>query len=210
MDEVLLKLLDIGRNGEYFKIANIPSLQDHHTIARLIRCRGKVISFAKGQTNNDRIALLKSIAMLEQSVGNLGSITLLQFLFPLVPDPDSKLLDWVLRNTESFWYYAHGARSVEELRVIRKMRAEITAESIERDAQRQRQDKKRIAETATNNLFNSVRRGDIKAVRALIGKGANVNTSVPNGMSLWDYAVSHGFNEIAVDLQKSSVFISGG
>jgi hypothetical protein len=90
---------------------------------------------------------------------------------------------------------------VEELDAIRALIAEHRAEGIERDQKRQFHDKARIAAAATKDLPNAVRRGDLKAVRALIAKGADPATSAPDGSSLIAVAASLGFDSIASELR---------
>lgn len=192
------RLLEIGRIGQYAEIAGIANLS---VLCLVDSGRDEMLDFVKNLPLDDQIAFAKSVAMLEHSVGGRGSVTSLQHLLPVVPDPDRKLLDWVLRNTKSYWYYSHGARSVEELDAIRALIAERRAEGIERDQRRQVSDKARIAAAATKNLPNAVRRGDLKAVRALIAKGADPATSAPDGSSLIAVAASLGFDAIASELR---------
>lgn len=59
------------------------------------------------------------------------------------------------------------------------------------------------AERATRNLYNAVRRGDIKAVVALLGMGANPSTLAPTGESLIDYARATGRENIALQLEAA-------
>lgn len=202
LEPIFRRLLEIGRTGQYAEIAGIAKVEGHSSALRLVGSdREEVLAFVKSLSLDDQTAFVKSVAMLEHSVGGCGSVTSLQHLLPVVPDPDRKLLDWVLRNTKSYWYYSHGARSVEELDAIRALIAERRAEGIERDQKRQVHDKARIAAAATKDLPNAVRRGDLKAVRALIAKEADPATSAPDGSSLIAVAASLGFDSIASELR---------
>jgi ankyrin repeat protein len=68
--------------------------------------------------------------------------------------------------------------------------------------QRQLEDKKRIAEEATHKLYNAVRRGDIKAVRSLVSKGANPLVLSPDGRSMINFASSLGHTAIVAELSE--------
>jgi hypothetical protein len=142
--------------------------------------------------------------MVEHRVGGLGSVTNLQHLLQLVDDPERTLLDWILRNTKSYWYYSHNARSIQELDLTSKRIAERKAARVEKEQTRQIEDKSRIAADATRKLYNAVRRGDLKAVRALIERGADVTSCGPDGSPLIAVAMSKGFDAIAEELRHAS------
>ena len=139
----------------------------------------------------------------EHQVGGRGSVTHLKYLLPLVIDPDRSLLDWILRNTTSYWYYAHGTRSVKEFDAASALISKRTAERVQQDQERQLQDQRRIAGSATANLYNAVRRDDIKAVRALLRKGADAVALTPDGESLLSFSDSRGHVAIATELRSA-------
>jgi hypothetical protein len=204
VETLLHELVAIGRSGEFSKTPLVAELQNHSSVLRLADVhRDQVIAFAMSQPLADQIALVKSIAVVENQVGGLGSVTNLERLLPLVPDPERKLLDWILRNTMSYSYYSFGACSIEEYDTACRRKAERAAEGISRDEARQAQDRKRISETATKNLFNAVRRGDLKAVHALVQRVADVNAPTPDGSSLLDLAASKGYEAIATELRNA-------
>lgn len=203
LEKYLLRLVDIGLRGNFDELADLSDFQDHRSVCHLAdRHRHTLMCFASKLSDNDRIAFIKSIAMLEHRVGGMGSVTSLKGLLSLVSDPERLLLDWILRNTRSYWYYAHGARSIEQLDSENAWHATLTARRVAKDRQRQLEEKKRIAETATHNLYNAVRRGDVKAVRSLVSKGANTTVPSPDGRSMIDFASSLGHIAIAAELSE--------
>lgn len=195
MEYTLKQLLHAGQADGFTSIA-IQLCNTFPDVRRLVERRdglmspsnrSEVTGFAMGLSEKDHIAFVKAVAVYEHCCGTFGSVTLLQCLLPvrLTPsDTRRELLDWVLRNTDSYKYYAHGAKSLEELDLVRTRRAEMRKANILRDLQRQAGDKQRIAAKATRDLPNAVRRGDIKAVHALIGKGADVRGGDGDGESL--------------------------
>ena len=79
---------------------------------------------------------------------------------------------------------------------------EYTDEKIEEDCQRKLRYKAK-ADAATKNLYNAVRRGDLKSVVALLARGANASAPAPDGSRLIDLAISKGFDAIATQLQDA-------
>jgi hypothetical protein len=119
----------------------------------------------------------------------------------MLGDAEDEVLDWILRNTASYDYYAHGARSLGEYRDICSHRARRRAEAMRVEMERQAQHKTRIAARATLLLYNAVRRGDAKAVRALLAKGADPNAKAPDGTSLEALAIGKDRRDIADELR---------
>lgn len=192
MEAILQALLRIGREEAFGDLAEITSLRTHDSVLRLAdEHRSAVVAFARELPPEDRIAFIKAIAMLEDSVGGLGSVSNLELLLPLAPDPERTLFDWVLRNYRSY-YYGHGARSIEEYDRNLERKAEHRAERAALETQRQTSAKRRIAEESTKKLFNAVRRGDVNAVRALLAKGADLRASGPDGATPLELATVKG------------------
>ena len=114
------------------------------------------------------------------------------------------VFDWVLTNTSSYRYYSGGATSFAELRAERAWQSRRWQERQEDERNREAEAKARKAERATQNLHNAVRRGDIKAVRALLGQGASPTVTTPDGMGLAEYARLSGRSDIAELLSSPS------
>lgn len=208
LDLVLENLLQAGRTEAFADIARLPELCPNMAVVQLMdRCRDQLVPYAKHLSENDRIAFIKAIAVIEHQVGGRGSVTHLERLLPLVSDPERILLDWILRNTTSYWYYAHAARSVEEYDILKAQIASRTAERIQRDQERQARDRAAsllsAPPEATRKLYNAVRRGDLKAVRALLLKGADPSSLTPEGEPLVSFALRQNRHEIATTLQGS-------
>jgi hypothetical protein len=196
------QLLEIGRYDRYEEIARVPGAGVHGDVV----CNagsGRLVTFYKDLPTNDRHALIKAVAMYEDTVGGVGSVTALQRLFLLVNDPRGDLLDWVLQNSRAFRYYYHDARSLEEYKDICERIAARKAETLHREKGRELEAHERQATVATANLYNAVRRGDIKAVRALLAQGANPSATVaPDGRTLLALARGNNREDIAEALQK--------
>jgi len=205
LDSLLRDLLSIGHNESFEDLSRYPEFQDHASVLRLAGVyRDKVLSFAQALPQGDRVAFVKAIAMVEECVGSLGSVSNLPRLLSFVDDPERSLFDWVLHNSTRY-YYSKGARSVSGYDLACRLEAERRAQGIRRDTEQQLQDRKRIAEEATRNLYKAVLRGDLKAVRALIEKGADVTVSAPDGTSLIAVATENGNSEITRELENAAL-----
>ena len=194
-------LLSIGRAGRFADTQKLPGAGVHAAVLRLADSHmNALLSYFVELDQPARSCFIKAIAAYEDTVGGLGSVTTLHRLLPLTEDPDHAILDWILSNTCSYWYYAHGAKSAAELDALRRARAAQRAESEERELARELAAKRRKANQATANLYNAVRRGDLKAVEALLAIGADPAVEAPDGHSLHDYALGTGRAEIAAIL----------
>lgn len=133
-------------------------------------------------------ALVKSLAIYEQTIGGLGSATILQGILPIIDDPDHLAFDWVIQNTSSYSYFTGPANSYAEIQEHKLKREAIAKINLQIEAQRAEEGRRRKAEKATQNLPNAIKRGDIKAVQALLNKGACITSAKCNDLSAADFA----------------------
>lgn len=198
-------LLALGRAEDYSAIGDVPGAGVHAEVLRFSdSLRRDNLPQIEVLSGSDRVAFAKALAVYENTVGGLGSVTALERVLPLVHDHDHALLDWILSKTRSYWYYSHGAQSYTELQAMRAAHAKRRAENEAREAAREREAKARKAEQASAKLFNAVRRGDAKAVQALLRQGANPNGVTPGGTPLLKYAEDNGRNAVAELLHQWS------
>jgi hypothetical protein len=197
-------LLAVGRAEDFEAVAALPGAGVHAQVLRFSESlRRTGLEAVEKLAPSDRIAFAKALAVYENSVRGLGSVTALQLVLPLIRDTDHALLDWILSNTTSYWYYAHGAKSLAELQAINAAHAARSAQNQRREAERERIAKARKAEKASQNLFNAVRRGDLKAVQGLLHQGASAQSVTPDGVPLVQYAESLNRAEIAALLRQA-------
>ncbi len=191
-------LLLIGRSGHFQDALSLPGATQHGAVLRIADTnRQLLVSYFDKLEQSDRPGFIKAIAAYENTVGGLGSVTTLKRLLPLLTEQYEETLNWILANTRSYWWYAHGAESVAELAAIKQANRLRREQSLAHEHQREIAAKAKKAERASGNLFNAVRRGDIKAVRALLDIGADPTTTTPDGNTLSAYAVSIGRIDIA-------------
>ena len=154
----------------------------------------------------DRIALAKALAVYEDSVGGIGSVTAVQHVMRLFGDSVEQGYEtfrWITENTRSLWYYADRATDFIEPAVVASRRAAVQADKEKRNFELAAAARGRRAERATQNLYNAVRRGDIKAVQALLATGASPTASTPTGESLISFARAAGRETIAAQLEAA-------
>ena len=195
---LLQQLLAAGLAEDFAAVAALPGAGNHALVLRFsssLRAEGRtaIDQLAAGE----RAAFIKALAVYENTVSGLGSVTALRALLPLMPGPDAALVDWVLSNTRSYDHYAHGARSLDQFIAIEKAHVARRAEREQTENDRAREAQSRRAERATVNLRNAVRRGDLGAVRALLGQGAACDGGSGDRDSLERYADDLGHTEIA-------------
>jgi hypothetical protein len=130
-------------------------------------------------------------------------VTALERVLPLIRDENHAILDWILSRTKSYWYYSSGARSYAELREIEAAQAERRAQNKKRETERERFAKERKAVQASANMFNAIRRGDAKAVEALLRQGATPQGVTPDGIPLVRYAEQNNRTAIAQLLRQA-------
>jgi hypothetical protein len=204
-DAVRQEIVAIGQLGDLSKLPDLSPFRDEAFANRLINGeRHAIREFAMRLSPDECFCFLKGIALLEEMDGFRGSATNLWPLLEWLDDPNRTWLKWILENTTAYGYYAYGARSLEQLDEIKRRRAAIGAEGIRRDQVRQQHDQERIARTASGNLYNAVRRGDLEAVRGLLAKGANPSAPSHDGFNLVDFALARGHEQIADELRDAA------
>lgn len=193
-----LSLLNLGRLADFASIAMLPGAGlPQQVISFSDQLRGPALAQIENLKNQDRVCFAKALAVYEDTVGGLGSVTALQRVLPLIVDNNHEVLDWILSNTRSFWYYTYGAKSYAELKAIRIAHSAVVSENEKKERERAHQAKIRRAERATKKLFNAIRRGDFNAVHSLLCSGASVDGFSPSGQTFIEYAVEIGKAEIA-------------
>jgi hypothetical protein len=199
---LLRSLLSAGRGARLESVRTLPGAGVHAEVSRIAdRHRDTVLEFFNSLDTADRQYFVKAIAVWEDSVGGLGSVTLLHRLLPVLVDPYHEVFDWVLAHTRSYEYYSGGAKSFGELEAMRRIRTLRREESLLREKERAAEAQAKRTARATLNLYNAVRRGDAKAVAALLDQGADPKTTTPDGVTLHRYAISAGKTEIAALLK---------
>ena len=202
--DVLRDLARAGTAPNHPDVEGMPSLRPYMSVIQFLdHQRSYLIPIAEQFSQQELISIIKAVAVLEHLVGGRGSVTHLKRLLAVVPDPNRELLDWILKNTKSYWYYSHNTKSVEEYDAACKAIAHRTAERIGTDDERKKQDKMRIAEANTVKLFNAIRRGDSKAVEALILSGANPYSTTPSGEALIEFAETRSNAQVIAILKSA-------
>jgi len=208
LNPLLPMLLELALRGDYESIKQLPGAGVHREVLRLCdRGLSLAVDYFQSLESTDQAELLKAVAIFENTAGGVGSVTLLERFASLKSlrkgDCRREAYGWILENTDSYRYYSHDTKSLAGYESLMRHIAQVTQENMRRDELRQSEDKKRIAETATGNLFNAVRRGDLKAVAALLKAGASPSVCCPDGMTVIDFAREKGHLPIAALLDET-------
>jgi len=207
IDALIDDLLEIGRAGDFRAAKKLPGAGVHsQVVLASSHFRDGFVDKVAALPLDDRIALAKALAVYEDSVGGIGSVTAVQHVMRLFGDAVEQGYEtfrWITENTRSLWYYADRATDFIEPAVAASRRAAAQADNEERNFELAAQARARRAERATQNLYNAVRRGDIKAVQALLATGASPTASTPTGESLISFARAAGRETIAAQLEAA-------
>ena len=199
------QLVAAGLAEDFAAVALLPGAGNHAQVLRFASSlRGDGLkAVVGGMTDAQRIAFIKALAVYEDTVNGLGSVTPLCRLIPLAPGDDEATIDWVLSHTRSYDYYANGARSLAEVLETRAVRAAGRAATARVEAERERAAKEKRSARASSLLYNAVRRGDLKAVQGLLAQGASADGLTPEGEDVGSYAERNGRLEIAAVLRHA-------
>lgn len=201
-DGLLERLADVGEYGsldEFFRNEDMTSTE------LLCLCsdrkRNQFRMHASRLSSERQLALVKALTRVEVGLGGLGSVSCVAKLVDADSKEGRQMLDWVLRHYPNY-YYGMGARSIAEYDESIRLRAARRERARKLEQERQAAAQSRKADEATQKLFNAVRRGDLKAVEALLVQRADPNQPTPCGQSLDSYARQEGKQEIAELLEK--------
>jgi len=207
IDALIDALLEVGRAGDLHAANKLPGAGVHsQVVLASCRFRGVVVDKIAALPVHDRVVFAKALAVYENSVGGIGSVTALQQVMRLFGDAVQlgyETFFWITENTRSLWYYAGRAVDFIEPDVAALGRAAARAENERRNYELAAPARARRADRATGNLYNAVRRGDPKAVQALLAKGADPTAMTPTGEPLISYARVSDHEDIATQLEAA-------
>jgi hypothetical protein len=209
-DEILHKLIETGRSDDFSHMSSSFAVQEQHRYGYIMRLGPEAwLSLAESLNTEDLVALIKCLTKAERSLEDwmAGSVSPVIWLFRRLANLDPKyantIADWILANTENdylpFGTRNLGAKSLSEYDHLEQLASERVKERHKAEAQRQESARQRKAQEATHALFSAVKRGDVKAVKALIAKGADTNVKDSKGISIEEHARMKGNLEI-IDL----------
>ena len=187
----------IATRGDPPSVEALPGAFNHRLVVKYTCDLRPLLRELRALTQEDQSSFIKALALYEQTVGGIGSPTLLFHALPAINDPEQEIFDWVLTHTSSYNYYSNGARSFDELQRLESLSRARAAANLERESQRAAEAAARRADKANSNLFNAIRRGDAKAVTALLNQGARPETTDTSGQTAIAYAEQLGRKEIA-------------
>jgi hypothetical protein len=201
IDPLVGELLAVGRAGNPSAASSLTGAGSHaKVVLAASRMRGPILNEIAAWPVADRVALAKSFAVYEDTVGGIGSVTALAYLMRLFRDSADQGYEtfaWIERNTRSLAYYAGRALDFIEPEVASARQAAARADKERQNRAVVDLAQARRAQQATGKLYNAVRRGDLKAVEALLLQGADPGVLTPQGIPLVEYARAEGRDSIA-------------
>lgn len=202
------RLIEIGQAEDFERLAALPDEFPELRDGQFMRTGWPPwYELAESLTDQKLMALIKTLTVAEQKLPDWtgGSVTPAIWLFQslrrrLNNDP-SEFVEWLLAHTTNPYIpYGHGvAHNEEEFRHL-KVWGGFRSKTQVAERKRQAEAKTRKAKQATHNLFGAVRRGDIKAIAALLDRGADPGARDEQGQTPKEYAVSLGNEQVIAAL----------
>lgn len=208
---LLQSLLTAGRTGDFDSIAGLPGAGVHQQVCNFSQSLcgyggTPLLDEIASWPTQDRAAFAKALAVYESSVGGLASVTALEYvlgLFQSEVQEGLEVMDWILSHTKALLYYGYRAHDFIDPGQRERRREWERVENEKRNYELAAPARARRAERATSNLFNAIRRGDTKAVEALLRQGAAPQGVTPDGIPLVRYAEQNNRTAIAQLLRQA-------
>ena len=202
--ELVDHLVDIGRSENFHDLGNVSDRFPEAKQGSFMRLRPEAwYQIADTLSENRIVALIKALTLLEQYPNfKAGSVAPVIWLFRRLPGANDRveLINWILSHTDNdylpFGSSNHGAKSLDDYRQRCEQIAERSNARKKAEEERQLEAKLRKANEASQRLFGAIRRKDVKAVEALIAKGADCNVVDESGLTALEYARSLGLGHL--------------
>jgi hypothetical protein len=137
-----------------------------------------------------------------------GSVSAVIWLFnkyaPSLPHDKDSLADWILGHTDNYYvpFSNYGAKTLSEYYKRRSEHLNEKRGTQIKEEKRHQEAIQRHTIKAINDIFPAITRGDIKAVKALIQKGANLAACNSDGVTPIQWAAKYGKEEIVNILRQ--------
>ena len=216
--DVIDSLDSLGQSGE----EAVPQLLAIEDVAWDEICCGiqPWETVARTRTPEQIRDLIRGLVLYSRASGrNLcGSVSPVSVLYRAMvhtrPKWEPAFTRWIITNRTNQWepfgtLNTGGATTYQEFVAHKTKEAEVKARRSavgkEQQSQDQRLKQQRDRTEATQRIAAAVMRGDLNAVKALLGKGAIPSEAVQDGHSLVDLAVEHRRPEVASYLRSVGI-----
>ena len=202
--ELIDHLVEIGRSENFRDLENVGDKFPEARQGSFMRLRPETwYQIADTLSDNRIVALIKALTLLEKYPNfKAGSVAPVIWLFRRLPEANDRveLINWILSHTDNdylpFGSSNHGAKSLDDYhhrceQIFERSKARSKAEE-----ERQSEAKVRKAIEASQRLFGAIRRKDVKAVEALIARGADCNAVNESGLTALEFARSLGLGHL--------------
>lgn len=204
-------MISVGESGRFDSCSEIPLRFPHLASGGVMRLAPQPWYDVAATLEAGRLAaLVMALTIAEDAVPNFRSgsvspvIWLLRNLAERKFDGLDQLADWILQHSTNpylpFGSHNHGGKSLAEENLLAleaakgKRERSIAEEARNSDARADKQAK------ATKNLFGALRRGDVKAIEALILQGADIEAKDGDGHTAREIAEAMGLGNALVSV----------
>jgi hypothetical protein len=213
--EILFQLIELGqRNKE-----EVPSsLSDQEKAWYSLLCGWEpwqIVAQELSETDLENLIrgyVLYSRARPTHSGGSCSPVIRLYWVFSKrFPHKSEELADWVFKHTTNHYEplgtkITYGAINLKEYNVRRAEHDRLANLKHEKYLLMKQEESIHKKETATQRIAAAVRRGDLKAVKALLDRGADFKRALPEGESLVVLAKNNGRDDVAEYLLSLGIF----
>ncbi len=216
--QIVDELVQLGRSREDHVP---PSLADEAVAWRTLVCGNEPwLQVAQERTLEEVADLIRGLILYSHASGRQigGSVSpvivLYRFLTEALPPWEPTLTNWIVTHrTNPYEPFGtledEGATSYSEYverrwARVQRARANQAAESV-RPQESLKARRARERGESTQRLAGAVRRGDLRAVQALLAKGAEITRVLPTGESLVTLAVKNGRDSVAAFLTSMEI-----
>jgi hypothetical protein len=211
--DFLRRLIAVGQSGDFAALQQLFTDFPEPRVGHLMRQAYQFwYAIVDAISETEGIALAKALTVAERGFPWFGggSVSGVIWVFRRLQDKTHRqmdeLADWILAHTTNGWApfggCNYGARSLAEFREFEQRDAARRAARQQAEADRYAAALIRKSEEATIRLFGAVRRGDTKAICALLTRGGRIDQADSSGHTALTLAESLG-NQTAVDLLKA-------
>lgn len=211
-DSALGRLLDVGRSGDFARLETLFAQAEQKVRPALGSDHASWLRLVESLDSEDLVSLIKSLTIGEREFTGWKSgsvspvIRLFRRLSEVNPTEADTLAPWILDHTDNPYLpwgtMLSSAKSLAEFQEFERGEWKRQA-ARQADLRQQEEARQRNAEKRSRNLFVAISSNDVKAVEALIDRGAYDKRLVVDGVTALELAATKGNKEIIELLREA-------
>lgn len=205
--EVCQALTALGHRAHLFDevvLEALPSFSKHSAVCRLVDVHREVLTAeVRSMSPDDRVAFVRAVAMLEQAVGGMGSVSAILYLLPVLGPERRKAIELALSDTPQWERrcnaWALGAGDILDY----DSRQRALWERRDAHARKFQSEKETKLRRRSANLHRAIRNKDVKAVAELLELGVDPHSVTSEGLTCLELAKQVGVSANVENIQRA-------